>query len=57
MRGDGWGRLGPGLQAAVQQADGVSSWPCLLGAEGSQAAGWAGLPHHLLDGTCLGTRR
>lgn len=53
MRGEGRGRLGPGLQTAVRQAGGVSSQPCLLGAEGPQAAGWAGLPHHLLNGTCL----
>ena len=46
-------RLGPGLQMVVQQAGGVSSQPCLLGAEGPQATGWAGLPHHLLNGTCL----
>lgn len=53
MRGEGRGRLGPGLQTAVRQAGGVSSQPCLSGAEGPQAAGCAGFPHHLLNGTCL----
>lgn len=53
MRGEGRGRLGPGPQTAVRQAGGVSSQPCLSGAEGPQAAGCAGFPHHLLNGTCV----